>query len=320
MKNSILFLFVLVLVSSCTKQTSPKPGKVDKQTFVFSIKGTDTLRLDKYDIPSKEINKPCVLFVFGGGFAVGSRGEEFNVDYLKKLAEKGYVGIGIDYRLGLKDIKNIDVSGDPANIIGLLFNAIHIAVEDLFDATDFVYKQAEAWGIDKTKIIANGSSAGAVTVLQGEYIRCNKAALSKRLPDGFSYGGIIAFAGAVAGENGDLTWPVHPAPIQLFHGDADKNVPFNKALLGDAGLYGSNYIAGQLNKMQSPCYFYEVENAAHEIAGSPMLYNLDQIGAFINTFVLNSEPLMIHTAVKQIGKPELEKEFDFMDYINTNYN
>ncbi|MDR1202805.1 MAG: alpha/beta hydrolase [Tannerellaceae bacterium] len=316
MKKCILFLFVSVLISSCT---SPRPAEIEKQTFVFSIKGADTLRLDKYDIPSGEINKPCVLFVFGGGFAVGARTEEYNVEYLKRLAEKGYVGIGIDYRLGLKDIKDRDVS-DPANITRALFNAIHMAVEDLFDATDFVYEHAEAWGIDKTKIIANGSSAGAVTVLQGEYMICNNTELAQRLPGGFRYGGIIAFAGAVANESGDLTWPVKPSPIQLFHGDADKNVPFNKALLGEAGLYGSKYIAGQLEKMQSPCYFYEVENAAHEIAGSPMRYNSGEIGIFIDKFVRNPEPLIIHTVVEQIGKPELEKEFDFMDYLNTNYN
>jgi hypothetical protein len=318
MKKYILFLFAAVLVSSCTKQTSRQPVEIEKQTFAFSVKGTDTLRLDKYDIPSGDVNKPCVLFVFGGGFVAGSRTAEFNVEYLKRLAEKGYVGIGIDYRLGLKDIKAMDTS-EPAHIAGSLFNAINMAVEDLFDATGFVYQHAEEWGIDKTKLIANGSSAGAVTVLQGEYIICNKAEPAKRLPEDFRYGGIIAFAGAIANENGDLTWPVNPSPILLFHGDADKNVPFNKALLGDAGLYGSNYIAGQLAAMQSPCYFYEVVNAAHEIAGSPMLYNLDETGAFIDKFVLNSEPLIIHTTVKQIGKPELEKEFDFMDYINTNY-
>ncbi|MDR1624677.1 MAG: alpha/beta hydrolase [Tannerellaceae bacterium] len=319
MKKYILFLFVAVLISSCTKQISPQSVEIEKQTFIFSIKGTDTLRLDKYDIPSKEINKPCVLFVFGGGFVEGARTAEYNVEYLKKLAEKGYVGIGIDYRLGLKDIKDRNVS-DPANIVGALLDAIHMAVEDMFDATGFVYEHAGAWGIDKTKIIANGSSAGAVTVLQGEYIICNNMELSKRLPDGFRYGGIIAFAGAVANESGDLTWPVNPSPIQLFHGDADKNVPFYKALLGDAGLYGSKYIAGQLNKMQSPYYFYEVENAAHEIAHAPMRYNLGEIGTFIDKFILNPEPLIIHTVAEQIGKPELEKEFDFMDYINTNYN
>jgi predicted esterase len=315
MKKYMLFLFVAVLIFSCT---SPRPAEVEKQTFVFSVKGADTLRLDKYDIPSGEVNKPCVLFVFGGGFAVGSRTEEYNVEYLNKLAEEGYVGIGIDYRLGLKYLKDGDVS-DPANIAGALFNAIHLAVEDLFDATGFVYEHAEAWGIDKTRIIANGSSAGAVTVLQGEYMICNNAELAQRLPGGFRYGGIIAFAGAIAIESGDPTWPVHPSPIQLFHGDADKNVPFNKALLGEAGLYGSNYIAGQLEKMQSPHYFYKVENAAHEIAGLPMRYNADEIGTFIDKFVRHPEPLIIHTTVEQIGKPELEKEFDFMDYINTNY-
>ena len=319
MKKCILFLFVATLLFSCSKPKTPlKTGEIEKQSYIFSIKGTDTLRLDKYDIPSQRVDKPCVLFVFGGGFVGGSRTYEANIDYFEKLAERGYVAIGIDYRLGLKDVKNKDISG-PDEITGLLIHAIHIAVEDLFDATNFVYNHAAEWGIDKNKIIANGSSAGAVTVLQGEYMISHKAELTKRLPEGFRYGGIIAFAGAIASENGDLTWPVKPTPIQLFHGDADKNVPFDKAVYGNAGLYGSKYIAKQLDEMQAPYFFFEVEDVAHEMAESPMKNNLDEITTFIEKYVVKQKQFIINTKEEMIGSPELKKDFDFMDYIQTNY-
>ncbi|MDR0430969.1 MAG: carboxylesterase family protein [Tannerellaceae bacterium] len=318
MKKYIAFTFLFLFICSCKKTHTEPTGKVDKQTFVFSVKGTDTLRLDKYDIPAPGVQKPCVVFVFGGSFVGGSRIDEYNADYLKRLAERGYVAIGIDYRLGLKDIKDKDIS-NAEDLVGLLMNAINMAVEDLFDATTFVCNHAAGWGIDENKIVANGSSAGAVTVLQAEYMISNKTALTERLPGGFCYAGIIAFAGAIANLGGDLTWPVKPAPIQLFHGDADRNVPFDKAVMGSAGLYGSNYIARQLDEMQAPYYFFAVENVAHEIAGWPMVDNLDEIATFIEKYVVKQKQFIINVTEEQIGAPELKKDFDFTDYINANY-
>lgn len=318
MRKYIFFLLVIILVSSCGKQkNSPKTGEIEKQTFVFSVKGTDTLRLDTYNIPTPGVKKPCVLFVFGGGFKGGARGESYNVDYLTRLAESGYMAIGMDYRLGMKDSESMQIT-DPADMVGLLVNSIYLAVEDLFDATSFVYQHADEWNIDKSKIIANGSSAGAVTVLQGEYMICNKAEPTQRLPKDFCYGGIIAFAGAIANTAGDLTWPISPAPIQLFHGDADRNVPFSNITVGDIGLYGSDYIAAQLHKLQSPYYYYKVENAAHEIAAEPMVNNLEEIKSFINDFVVNPSSLIINTVKQQIGKAEMEKEFGMADYLDAN--
>lgn len=103
-----------------------------------------------------------------------------------------------------------------------------MAVEDLYDATSFIVGQARTWGLDPSAVVASGSSAGAITVLQGEYERCTGSALSRRLPEGFRYAGIIA--------SQEPFWrkgpPVRsgrekPAPIQLFHGDADCNVPYD---------------------------------------------------------------------------------------------
>ena len=316
MKKIITFVSVLLCLSVFCLSAQQV---VDKQTLVYSIKGGDTLRLDKYDVPSPRVDKPCVIFVFGGGFMHGKRDHEFNSAYLERLAESGYVAIGIDYRLGLKGLDASKVSG-MGDVIALLQQSIFMAVEDLFDATRFVCDNAEEWGINKGMIIANGSSAGAIAVLQGEYLISHEAELANKLPEGFCYAGVISFGGAIMSESEGLDWPAKPAPMLLFHGDADKNVPYNKVLIPETGgLFGSAYIAEQLQQIQATHHFYSVENAAHETAADPMVDNLEEINSFISKCVIEKKPLMIKTNVHPIGKPEVEKDFTIMDYMQTNY-
>jgi len=293
-------------------------SNIEKTTFIYSIKGADTLRLDKYDMPSLTEQKPCIIFVFGGGFAGGERDNEFNVAYLKRLVESGYTAIAIDYRLGMKKAKEARLS-NPMDFINLLVGSIDMAVEDLFDATSFVLTNAADWNIPKDKIIANGSSAGAVTVLQAEYSICNKKEISNKLPHDFSYAGIIAFAGAIFSDNGVIKWDNRPSPIQLFHGDADSNVPYNKLEMFNMGLYGSKFIAEQMRQYQYPYYFYDVENASHEVAGDPMVNNINEIKTFIEKYVRKRDSLMIEIKVKEIGKPDLKKDLELQDFIKANY-
>ena len=53
--------------------------------------------------------------------------------------------------------------------------------------------KADEWGIDSSQIVACGSSAGAITVLHGEYALCNASPLVQHLPVGFRYAGIVSF-------------------------------------------------------------------------------------------------------------------------------
>lgn len=214
--------------------------------------------------------KPCIIFMFGGGFVSGNRDSRQYTDYFKHLVRNGFSVISIDYRLGLKSIKAAN-QVDPMQLATLLNNSISIAVEDLFDATNYVINHAKEWNIKSDEIIANGSSAGAIAVLHGEYAICNKENVTDKLPSNFNYAGIISFAGAIFCSNGDLKWLSNPAPILLFHGDADSNVPFDKVEVFNLGFYGSEHIAKQLKNSASPYYFHKVINAAHEISDSQCL-------------------------------------------------
>lgn len=310
-KTIILFLSLFVCIGISAN------GGIDKQTFIYSMKDGNTLQLDKYSLKNETVNeaKPCIIFMFGGGFANGKRDDNYYVEYFNKLVNKGYIVVSIDYRLGMK---NAGSQIDPMRFVVTLNNSISMAVEDLFDATAFVIEHADEWKVDKNAVIANGSSAGAISVLQGAYNISNKTKLAQILPGDFNYAGVISFAGAIFSIDGDLKWKDTPAPIQMFHGDADSNVPYDKIEMLKFGFYGSKHIAEQFEGLNYPYYFYKVENAAHEIAGDPMTQCLDEIYSFIDKFALNRMQLMVNTGVKQIGKPEMKKDFQLEDYIKAN--
>ena len=287
--------------------------RASKETFMFSVKGNDTLFLDKYDTNLSMSNKPCIVFVFGGGFAAGNRASESYLPFFDKLTREGYVVISVDYRLGLKNVMSkIDTKKSQLKILdqfaSLFENAVIIAVEDLFDATSFILKNASEWGINKQNIVACGSSAGAIAVLQGEYELCNNSMLTNNLPDDFRYAGIISFAGAIYSKHGGLTWQSAPAPIHMFHDDADRNVPYDKLKFRKLGLYGSKHIAAQLNQAKTPHYFYSVRNTAHEVANTPMSQNWNEIKTFLDKFVVQKQNLIINTDVNLVDKPELSKK------------
>ena len=288
-----LALFILILSfaqQSGFAQVSIAKG-IKKETFEFVKRDTTSLKLDIYTHPNIPKNSPCVIFVFGGGFITGKRDEEYYNKYFNTLVENKYTVISISYRLALKGIKRItNFSPTP------LKTAVDIAVEDLYDATRWVLKNANKYNIDTTKIILSGSSAGAMTVLQGDFEKRNNTALSMMLPEKFQYAGVVSFAGAIVTDNGKLKYKIKPAPTMMFHGTNDKMVFYNRWYFFNRSMNGSNEIATVFKKHNYPYYFYRVEGMGHEVAASPMEDNLKNILWFLDQYVINQKQYQIeHT-------------------------
>lgn len=319
-KNNLLPIIFMLLCISNIQITKAKsfPENILKETCTYAVKDADTLRLDRwYNTPTINAEKqPCLVFVFGGGFAGGQRYDESYNEYFSLFLEKGYTVVSIDYRLGMKNSHQLK---DPMKFPALLSNSIYMAVEDLFDATAFILKNSTAWHVDPDMIVISGSSAGAITVLHAANTISNRSKLPVSLPDDFQYAGVLSFAGAIFSDSGAIKWDTPPSPMLLFHGDADANVPFDKLEALGFGAYGSQHIANQLTEMNSPHWFYKVENAAHEIAGTPMTENLHEISSFLDNYIHNKQLLITNTSIYQIGKSEMKKDFNLMDYIKTNY-
>ncbi len=310
-------LISLVITSFCLSASAQTARRMQKETHLYSVRGADSLYLDRYSFADMPANTPCVVFMFGGGFVGGNRDGEGYIPYFQQLVNNGYTVISIDYRLGLRDIvaqRDVNVE----RFAGALANAVYIAVEDLFDATNYILSHASQWSVDPNTIVINGSSAGAVAVLQAEYEICNQSALARNLPAGFRYAGVISFAGAILALTPELTVSLTPAPIMLFHGDADNQVPYDKLTYEDYGFYGSRPIAAKLTEAGVPHYYYTAYNGGHELAGTPMKNNVGEIITFLHKWAKEKQPLIMDAVVKVADdNRNVKKDFTIADFIQS---
>ena len=273
-------------------------------TYIYAEKDGQKLYLDIYDpAPGSQtaypdgLSKPAVLFVFGGGFIIGSRDHESYDSWFKALTEEGFKVISIDYRLGMK--------GNQAKGMAMLdaiHKAVEMAVEDLFSATVFLIENASGLGIDPAAIVTSGSSAGAMTVLQAEWEISSGGPLASVLPEGFNYAGVMSFSGAVYSDRGAIRYPGGSAPTLLFHGTDDKIVPYRNIRLLKRHFAGSPALAPILLKAGCNCSFYRFKGAAHEIASS-MFRNLDEEIQFIDRSVVHKEKRVIDAMVEDPSIP-----------------
>ena len=305
----IVFSFVALCASA---QGSVIERSFTKQTHLYAVKGTDSLYLDHYAAPV-EGKRPCVMFVFGGGFVGGAR--DCDLNFFQFLTDNGYDVVSIDYRLGMRGIESPGI----IEFLKAMDKTINIAVEDLYSATNFLLDHADEWQIDPTKIVVSGSSAGAITSLQAEYAICNSLPVTKGLKEGFNYAGVIAFAGAVFTLDGAPKWEKQSAPTLLFHGSSDTQVPFTKMALLGIGMYGSKYIADRLHDGGMPYWLYSVEYETHSMSSKPMHENHKEILQFIDEYVMQQRPLQRTTHTIDRNIPKRKTFFLPTDFINANY-
>ncbi|MBQ6612194.1 MAG: alpha/beta hydrolase [Alistipes sp.] len=291
--------------------------EVECHTYHYATVDDQELMLDIYALPSDGSKpRPCMIFAFGGGFVMGERDHEYYARYFDTLASSGIVVASIDYRLGLK---NPPKNGNIKTMIGAMQHAIDIAVEDIYSATCFVLQNSEKLNIDPNRVMLSGSSAGAIAALHAEWNRCNGAEIAEVLPKDFSYAAVVACAGAIFSTDGKPKFKSEPAPMLLFHGTSDGNVPYNRSSLFGIGFYGSKYIAKQLDKIDAPYWFYSAKYADHKIAGLPLWYQCNLILQFINDYVLESSRTQIVNNVEYLPKERRQTHFTAKEYLQNNY-
>ena len=262
--------------------------------FVRYADGT-ALSMDIYE-PDVKTDKPgpVILHLFGGGFVRGSRTDGFYRSYIKFLNSKGFSVAAIDYRLGLKGITK------PPSVFHRkpLINAILMGVEDTFSATKYLIQHAKELGIDTSKIILSGCSAGGVIVLRADYEKRNHDKHASMLPASFQYAGVISFAGALYSTEGKPDYDSPPSPMLLFHGTADDISPYKKISLFGTGLFGSKVLAKKRKKDNYPYCFYSFEGIGHDACFFPMNEYQPQIYNFIQEYILEERPLFIDVTIK----------------------
>ena len=195
---------------------------------------------------------------------------------------------------------------------------LSMATEDLYDATAYICRHMP--DVDPSRIVTCGSSAGAITVLMGEYWLCNGHPLTAgKFTQDFSYAGVIAFAGSrFAIHKDSLRWARDPAPMLLFHGDADRNVPYGAIGVDGVQLFGSKSIADDLARRRVPHAFYSVAETNHSMAWRPMTENRgDRLVSRKSWF--KRQRLATDVRITPLDPPAVPKDFGISDYIDANY-
>ena len=289
MYHHLIAAFLLFFGNKCIAQVPP-PDRISKHTFIYAVKDSSELGLDVYSNAggAGDSARPCVIFVFGGAFAGGRRDDTTYTSYFHSLAAHHYTVLSISYWLGLKGVSHLSKFNTAP-----LRRAIDMAVEDTYDATAWAIAHAGLLGIDTARIILCGSSSGAITVLEADFYKRNSKSIAHTLPANFEYAGILAFSGAILSYDGSLNYQLPPAPTLLFHGTADKIVPYNKIRFFNKGFYGSSSIAGTFGKRNYPFFIYREKGLGHEVAVLPMYKNMPEILDFLDKFVLRHERLQI---------------------------
>ena len=253
------------------------------QTYKYAERDTCDLYLDFYK-PSQP-NGYSIIYVFGGGFISGSRNMPHTVPFYESMAEKGYNVFAIDYRLGMKGRKIGNLPIKP------LEEAVDMSTEDLFSSVDFIIRNSGEFLADPDKIIIMGSSAGAITVLEADYLLSRREKASCILPGDFRFAGVISLSGAVFSREGRPDYAVHsPSPTFFIHGTEDRLVTYKKIRIANIGFFGSDYLARLFGKEGYPYAIKRYKGLGHGVAAMEK-ENIDDICRFIDTYVKGGRKL-----------------------------
>lgn len=312
MKRYLLLILSIMAIITLSAQTKPT-------TYCFA-EGEKPLYLDHYRAEGEGAH-PCVLFAFGGGFSHGNRADVRYMPYFEMLLSQGFDVVSIDYRLGMEYTLDKDSDVGPLEGAWAMYRSVNYAAEDVLRATKYLIDNAVKMNIDISCIVASGSSAGAIAVLQAENKIANRSRLScELLGADYNFAGVIAFAGAIYSVLGEPEWRDMPCPVMLFHGNADRNVPYRKATILATGFYGSDYIAEQLHELGASYYFHSAHYRDHALALSPMTDNHDEIKSFITRCVLGGEKMQQTKEFVAEGIEPCKTNFTIQEYLDSNYN
>ena len=306
MKIKTIIVAVLMTVSTALAVQAKETPISPDGTYLFVQRDTCDLYLDVYN-PAKGSQtsikgktKPTVVFMFGGGFIQGTRDDESYNDWFKMLTQHGYRVVSIDYRLGLKGSNKVGIAQ-----VNVLDKAIHMAVEDLFSATNFMIDNAESLGIDPSNIVISGSSAGAISVMQAEYEVCNRTSWASVLPAGFNYAGVMSFSGAILSRKGKVKYAEAPCATLMLHGTADALVPYKQIAFFNLGFFGGGKLVERFKKFDYNYNMYHFIDYGHEIAGS-METTLDLQLKFLENNVMQGDKRVIEA---WLSDPDVYKGF-----------
>jgi len=263
-------LYALISIFVCLSATSDviarRPQNLQCETYKF-VERDSSLYLDVYKPVVPRADKAAVIMVFGGGFFSGERNNIHMKNWARALTEHGFTAISIDYRLGFRDSAMVASHRNLLKLTGLFEFCIDIAVQDCIAAISWVCSNAGMLGVDPSKLILTGSSAGAITILQLDYYRANSLPEASALPVGWKPAAVIPYSGGVLCRDSKLKYDTDPAPTMIIHGKKDKIVTY-KSLGMPFGkkMHGGKKMDKAMNRQDIPHWFIRLDDIGHEVA------------------------------------------------------
>lgn len=146
LRLSCFLLMSLLAINAFSQEDAPKKQPVKPAPTIANGK-YGPLERNVFDlwVPKSKKPTPLVVYIHGGGFVNGDK-EKLSANILKRLLDSGVAVMAINYSLL------------PAHVYPQHYM-------DCARAIQFARYNAKEWNIDKTKVAATGSSAGALTAL-----------------------------------------------------------------------------------------------------------------------------------------------------------
>lgn len=133
----LTWLVIVLWVAGCAAYAPPRAGEKIVRDVLFAAPGGHELRMDLY-VPQTGRPAPVVLWIFGGGWRIGSKGYHVNV---RDLTRSGIAVAAIQYRMSGTAVY-------PAQL------------DDCRAAVRWLRENASRLGLDPQRIGASGESAG----------------------------------------------------------------------------------------------------------------------------------------------------------------
>jgi acetyl esterase/lipase len=227
------WVYTLLLAFVLHAQTPPPqvPDNISVERNIAYDQHPETV-LDVYQ--PKELSRekrPGVIVIHGGGWVGGAK-DGMVQSFVLRYLEKGFVVANVEYRLAKAAIA-------PA------------AVTDVLNATEWFFKNAGKYNVDKKRIVVTGGSAGGhLSLMVGMTPKSAKLGPRSDVAAVVNFYGITDVADQLAGPNMRkyaVTWLPDDAPSRLelasrvspithvrddlppiltIHGDADETVPY----------------------------------------------------------------------------------------------
>ena len=265
-RAKILTVILAILCLATPDRVQAQHQLPECKTYEY-VKRDSALYLDVYKPDNPREDRAAVISLFGGGFFSGARNNREMKQVAQALVERGFTVISIDYRLGFLDKEMVASHSKLLKLTDLFQYCVDIATQDCAAAVAWTCANADMLGIDPSKIILTGSSAGAISVLQMDYCRANSLEQASELPDGWKPAAVIPYSGGIMCHKSKLKYKTDPAPTMLMHGKKDKIVNYKSfGLPLSSKLFGSKKVDKVMDRQDIPHWFISFDDMGHEVA------------------------------------------------------